>query len=1043
MNHPPPAATPSPSSAGGLARWCVENPAAAWLAVLAVMAWGVWSFRSLPQQEDPALPGRLARVVCVWPGASAEHVEDRVTRPLESGIQALSSMRDISSESRASVSVITIGQHPAPPAVIEQEWNRLRASLARIDLPDGCQPPQLMTEFGDVITLLLAVTGPATTGYQPLGEAARHLREELQALPEVGRVQLLGEVPDTLELSATPGDPKNRGISLLQAGAAVSALARPLPGAVLSDGASATRVHLEAGPSTEAGWRSLVVGATPEGTPVPLEAVFSVRRGDPTPLPFTADVIRRGPDGALARQRSVMVAVEMRAGQAISRFDREVRRVVQRVASRLPAGVSVTTVSDQPLSVRTRLERFGRCFLEAVAVILIVSLLLMEWRAAVVVALAIPLTLALTLGGMALAGIPLHQVSIAALIIALGMLVDDPVVAADGINREIAAGTPRTTAAWLGPWKLRQPIFFATLVNIFAFLPLLLLPGDKKSFIHALPVVVTLSLVASRLVSMTFVPLLGRHLLRGQAGLERNDRRRRFSSGLRDRLLELPLRPYRAALTASLRHPWPVLGVAYGLLAASLLLAPRLGRQFFPPADRNQFLIDITLPEGSSLEGTRGVCDDVLRLLAPHPPVAGGAIFTGGSGPRFYYNLTPRAPADHLAQFLVTTRHEDEVPALVSALRAAIDRDITGARCVVRRLEQGPPVEAPIQIRVTGPDRGALRQAADGITAALTHAGGYKVHDSLGNPVAETRVSLDPARARSAGVDPAAAAAAIQAAGPGLELARIHENGSTVPVRLRLVQADGQPFRTIDDLPVESADGPPVPLPTIATITAGSAFPALSRHGGRPSVSVNAHAPDDELPARVLERARPALEGLVLPPGCRLSYEGEARELVESRREMGVVMAVSLGLIALTLVIQFRSLTRSAVVLATVPLGLIGALVGLTLAQVPMGFMAMLAIVSLAGVIVSHILVLSDAVETALARGHAFRDALVAAGLSRLRPVLVTTFATAGALVPLALTGGALWQPLTAVHIAGLLVATALTLIVLPVWYGLVARPAR
>ena len=1042
MTRSPDASAAAPAT-GGLARWFVENPAAAWVVMLAVLAWGAVSFRALPQQEDPALPGRLARLVCIWPGASAAEIEERVTRPLEDRIQALDSMQDVGSESRASVSVITLGQRPAPPATIAQEWDRLRASLAQADLPDGCQPPRLMTEFGDVITLLLAVTGPQDAGYRPLANAAARLREELQSLPEVGRVQLIGDMPDTIELTAAPADLKSRGLSLRQAGESLTRLGRPLPGAVIGDAETSTPVRLEAGPATEADLRALVVGATPEGAPMRLDSVFSVRRGDPIPLPFTADVLRRPPEGLLARQRAIMVAVEMRAGQVIGRFDREVRDAVRRIAPQLPAGMAITTVSDQPLSVRTRLDRFGRCFAEAVAVILIVALLLMEWRAALIVAAAIPLTVALTLGGMAAAGIPLHQVSIAALIIALGMLVDDPVVAADGINREMAAGTPRAVAAWLGPWKLRRPIFFATLVNIFAFLPLLLLPGDKKSFIHALPVVVTLSLIASRIVSMTFVPLLGRHLLRGQPGFESGAARRRFPLGLVDGLLALLLRPYRAALATALRHPWPVLAVVYGLLAASLTLAPRLGRQFFPPAERSQFLVDIALPEGSSLARTRRVCDEVLRLLAPHPQITGGAVFMGGSGPRFYYNVTPKAPADHLAQFLLTTRREEDVPQLVLDLRAAIDREITEARCVVRRLEQGPPVEAPIQIRLTGPDRDALRPLADQVSSAVRHAGGYKVNDTLGAPIPGIRVTLDPTRAQRLGIDAATLAAAVQAAGPGLELFPLQEQVRPVPVRLRLVQPDGQPFTALDDLPLEAADGSLVPLNAVADVQGDTRFAALRRHGGRPAVTVEAHAPGGELPASVLDRARPALDRLALPPGCRLSYEGEARELVESRREMAVVMAVSLGLIALTLVVQFRSVARSVVVLATVPLGLIGALVGLTLWQVPMGFMAMLACVSLAGVIVSHILVLSDAVEEARAEGLGIRDALVSAGLSRLRPVLVTTLATAGGLAPLALTGGALWQPLTAVHITGLLVATVLTLIVLPVWYALVVRPAR
>jgi multidrug efflux pump subunit AcrB len=751
-------------------------------------------------------------------------------------------------------------------------------------------------------------------------------------------------------------------------------------------------------------------------------------------------VLQRRADGALVRQRSILVSVEMRTGERIGRFDRHVRAAVEQLGPRLPDGVEITTVSDQPRSVDLRLRRFGRCFLEAVGVILLVAVLLMEARAALIVALSIPLTVALTFAGMATAGIPLHQVSVAALIIALGMLVDDPVVAVDGINREMAAGTPRPIAAWLGPWNLRRPILFATLINIFAFLPLLLLPGDKKSFIHALPVVVSLSLVASRLVSMTFVPLLGRHLLRGQAGFDRTVNPRPLPLGLVDRALGWLLRPYRAALQWALRHPWPVLAVAYGLLAASLTLAPRLGSQFFPPAERSQCLIDLTLPDGSSLTQTRRVCDAVMRILEPHTEVVSGAVFIGGSAPRFYYNVTPKAPADHLAQFLLTTRNEEEVPPLVTTLRAAVEREITGARCVVRRLEQGPPVEAPIYIRFVGDDRNVLRGLTDQASAILQRAGAHTVADTLGSPIPALNIALDPTRAARHGLIPESLALALQAAGPGLEVGRLPGDTATIPVRLRLQSDEGAPFSSLEDLPLEGADGSLVPLSEVASVQTTRQFAARHRHGGRPSVAIEAHAQDGDLPAAVLARARPALDRLAIPDGYRLSYEGEARELTESRSEMATVMAVSLGLIALTLIVQFRSIAQSLVVLLTVPLGMIGALVGLTIAREPMGFMAMLAAVSLAGVIVSHIIVLSDAVEEARAGGLGVHDALISAGLSRLRPVLVTTLATAGGLVPLALTGGALWRPLAAVHIAGLLLATGLTLIVLPVWYSLVTR---
>ncbi len=624
------------------------------------------------------------------------------------------------------------------------------------------------------------------------------------------------------------------------------------------------------------------------------------------------------------------------------------------------------------------------------------------------------------------------------------MLVDDPVVASDGINRELAGGSPPGVAAWAGPWKLRRAILFATLINIFAFLPLVLLPGDKRYFIYALPVVVTLSLIASRIVSMTFIPLLGYYLLRGQRGFDQGGEVRRwFPFSLIDRTLVAALPVYRSTLEGALRRPWLAVFAAYALLGGSLALAPRLGRQFFPPAERSQLLIDLALPEAASLAQTRRVCDDVIRILQGYEEIVSGAVYMGGTAPRFYYNVTPKAPANNLAQCLLNTRREEEVPELVARLRVELDREIPGARCVVKRLEQGPPVDTPIQLRLTGPDLDTLRDLADQASAALRDAGAYKVHDDLGRRVRTLDLAIDENRASALGVAPASIAALVRAAFAGLKVTELREEGRLVPVFLRVRPEESDREEKIGNLAAESLSGTLVPLREFAQVKTWPEYATIGHFGQQRAVAVKSYSAVGELPSSVLERARLALDRIKLPSGYRLEYVGEAKELKQSRDEMAGVMAISLSLIALAMIIQFNSVMKSFVVMLTVPLGLIGALVGLTLFHAPLGFMAMLAVVSLAGVIVSHIIVLSDAIEEARSEGMELRAALIQAGLVRMRPVLVTVLATAGGLIPLAMTGGELWRPLTAVHICGLLVATVLTLFILPVLYYLFAARLR
>lgn len=642
---------------------------------------------------------------------------------------------------------------------------------------------------------------------------------------------------------------------------------------------------------------------------------------------YRVRTLHREADGPLKPSTSVLVAVEMKAGNIIRDFKTAVLAKID--SMKLPDGVRVITVSDQPAATAHRIGEFLRCFIEAVIVVVLVALLLMDWRTALVVAVAIPLTIAMTLGGMAALDVPLQQISIAALIISLGMLVDDPVVASDGINRELAEGQPRRIAAWLGPFKLRRAIFFGTVINIVAFLPLALLPGDMGAFIISLPIVITLALVSSRIVSMTFIPLLGYYILKGQKGFD-------AAGGSHPVHRLVPF--YKSALQFALRKPLLVVVGAFGLLAASTALIPFFGKQFFPAAERNQLLVDIQLPEGSAIEQTMAVTARVSDFLQKEDAIQSAVVVSGGGTPMFYYNVLPRQSAANVAQVLVNTRKSEDVPALIVHLREVFDREIQGALCLVKQIEQGPALETPIQIEISGED---LEAKTAQVTAALQEAGAYKVHDDSG------------------------------------VIARINQQ------------------RT---------------------------------------VTVKALAPFGELASRILAKAREHF------PKEGIAFGGEERELTNSQREMERVLKISLALIALAMVIQFRSVMKSLVVMLTVPLGLIGAFIGLATTHASFGFMALIGIVSLAGVIVSHIIVLSDFIEEERASGVELEKALMHAALVRLRAVLATVFATVCGLIPLALTGGELWRPLTAVHIFGLLFATVLTLLVLPVLYLLFAR---
>ncbi len=1153
---------------GGLAQFCVEHREVSWLALIAVLVCGGLAYTKLGQQEDPTIPQRTAMLVTVFPGATASKVEELVSKPIERKISELKSIEEIKTTSRPGISTMTIKQLPASTATIDQEWDKVRAKMQEVQLPEGTRTPWLNTDFGNTITLLFGLVSPPITdpecvaranllrdgladlrrgapstnhaavaaflpsmdansievlrgrfetavraaglakevrttqghsflladletsagradlerfiagftrtfmgtdrelyhpdftrpillmgdedplpqirasapprySYRDLELLARDFEDDLKQVQSVGKVTKVAIVQETVYLLFSDANLAGYGLTPEMVMSSISAHNAVIPGGTMRTEGRNFPVQLSGEYKTEKDMLPTVVGMGKGGAPVYLRDVFDVRRMFESPIPYKVDVVgRTGKDGSLDTRRAVMVAVEMRDGEIIRYFNRDVTKVAEAMKARMPEGLEFRVLSDQPTAVEHRIHHFVRCFVEAVVIVIIVGLFLMDWRSALVLATAVPLTVAMTLVGMQMLHIPLQQISIAALIIALGMLVDVPVVASDGINRELHLGEPRLRAAWLGPLHLRHPMVFGTLINIFAFLPLLLLSGDKGEFMKSLPTVVTLALAAAFLVSVTFTPLVSFYVLRGQKGFdEGGEVRSFFLFRYVDQGLAAVLPYYRAALRGALRRPWLVLGVGYSVLGLSCLLVPLLGDQFFPPAERNQLLVDIGSPSTDSLSSIRATVDQAVELIKRHEEVVSAAVFTGGTAPRFYYNVEPKEPANYLAQILINTRRNDDVAGLLVKLREELDHSVPGVRCVVKQLEQGPPVKEPIQIRLSGDNLDKLRQLADLTAAELRAAGGYHVFDDLGLRMPNIEIAIDQDRANSLGLNNQQIGAVAQSAFTGLKLSELREGDRLIPILARGRIEERSEAEKIRGLYAPTPDGKAVPFESFSTIKVQPEFVTIPHYNQLRTVTVKAYAPFGELPSQILDRARPGLAKIKLEPGYQMRFAGEDEELRKNRAEMTLVMEMSLALICMTMVLQFKSVIKSMVVMLTVPLGLIGALLGLWVTGSPLGFMALLAMVSLAGVMVSHIIVLSDFIEHARAQGLPLEEALVQAGLARLRPVLVTVLATVGGLIPLFLTGGALWHPLTAVHIFGLLLATVMTLVMLPTLY--------
>lgn len=902
--------------------------------------------------------------------------------------------------------------------------------------PDFTKPILLMG--GEDPLPQIRASAPPRYSYRTLELLARDFEDELKQVQSVGKVTKVAIVNEAVYLLYSDANLAGYGLTPETVMGSINARNAVIPGGTMRTEGRNFPVQLSGEYKTEKDMLGTMVGMSRAGAPVYLRDTFEVRRMYESPIPYKVDVLgRTGEKGPLDTRRAVMVAIEMRDGKIIRHFNEDVKKVVETMKTRTPEGLEFRVLSDQPTAVEHRIHHFMRCFMEAVIIVIVVALFLMDWRSALVLATAIPVGVAMTFIGMQMLGIPLQQISIAALIIALGLLVDVPVVASDGINRELYLGHSRSRAAWLGPLHLRHPMVFGTLTCVFSFLPLLMLYGDKGEFMKSMPTVVTLALLSALLVSNTFLPLISYYVLRGQKGFdEGGEVRSFFLFRYVDKALMALLPIYRGALQGSLKRPYLVLGIAYTVLAlVCALVFPRLGSQFFPPAERNQLLVDIEAPASDSLISTRAAVDQAVELIKKHEEVASAAVFTGGTAPRFYYNVEPKAPANYLAQIIINTRDAHEVDGLIVKLRRELDSSVPGVRCVVKPLEQGPPVNEPIQIRVSGENLDKLRVLADKVGAELRAAGGYHVFDDLGLRMPNIQIEIDQDRANSLGLNNKQVGNAALASFSGLQVTELREGDRLIPVLIRGRIEDRSEVEKLRGLYVPTPDGKNIPFESFAKVKIQPEFVRIPHYNQLRTVTVKAYAPFGELPSQILNRARPGLAKIQLEPGYALKFAGEDEELSKSKAEMMVVLLVCVALIIITLVLQFRSVIKAAVVMLTAPLVLIASIIGLYVTNSPFGFMAMLAVISLIGVLVCNMIVLSEQIEHTREQGLPLEEALIKAGLSRLRPVLMTVLAVSGGLLPLFYGGGALWHPLTAVHIFGLIFVPCLTLVMLPTLY--------
>jgi multidrug efflux pump subunit AcrB len=793
----------------------------------------------------------------------------------------------------------------------------------------------------------------------------------------------------------------------------------------------------------------VLVTVSPTGSPVYLREMAEISRGYESPPRYLNFYTHQDAQGQWQRSRAITLSVQMRPGEQIARFGEAVDEALASLKHILPDDLILARTSDQPLQVEENIALFTRSLIEAIFLVILVALIgFREWRSALLVALSIPLTLAMTFGMMHMLGVDLQQVSIASLILALGLLVDDPVVASDAIKREMAGGRPISVAAWLGPSKLAEAILYATITNIVAYLPLLLVEGSTGAFIWSLPVVITCSLVASRIVSMTFIPFLAAYLLRPGRRREPTiaEMRQRGFAGLY----------YKVGVWA-LEHRWLTLAASLLFLLAGGLFLVQLRTEFFPKDLSYLSYLNVWLPEDAPLSATNEAttrAEAVIREVTEaygreHPEKDGKpkqvlhsiTTFAGGGGPRFWFSVAPEHRQLNYAQVIIQMNDKRDTSKLVAPLQDALSAKVPGARIDVRQLETSRAIDAPVEVRISGQDIGELRALAEevkGIFRAIPEAD--RVRDDWGAEsfVANLRVEQD--RANLAGLSNVDVAASSAVGISGFEVTSLREGDQQIPIVARLRVDERARLSDIQNLYVYALQSPAkAPLRQVSEVDYQLQSEKIRRRNQFRTITVACFPVPGALPSQVFNAARARLEQFEqsLPPGYKMSHGGEREQRLKGFRDLSVVMAVSVLAIFLALVVQFKHAIKPLLVFSAIPFGMVGAFAALAIMGAPFGFIAFLGIASLIGVIVSHVIVLFDFVEEKREEGEPLREALLDAGIARLRPVMITVGATIFGLVPLAMNGGPLWEALCYAQIGGLLLANYVTKLLVPALYAI------
>mgnify|MGYP001468152978 CR=1 FL=1 len=995
-----------------LSQWALDHKSFVVYLMLAIAIAGFLDYRKLGREEDPPFTIKTMVVKTVWPGATTLEMLQQVTDRIEKKLEELPRLDYLRSYTKPGESVVMVNLKDTTPASeVPDLWYQVRKKVGDIrqTLPSGVQGPFYNDEFGDTYSVIYALTADGFS-QRELRDWAEHVREHLLGVPDVAKIDLVGTQDEKIYLEFSTQQMAAMGLDTAQIVATLQAQNAVLPSGTVDAGPEKIAIRVSGQFTSEASIEAVNFRAN--GRFVRLSDIARVRRTyvDPPQPMFRYN-----------GQPAIGVAVSMtKNGDALA-LGENVKRQLETVRADLPVGIEPHLVADQPHVVEEAVGEFTKTLMEAIAIVLAVSFLSLGWRPGIVVAIAIPLVLAITFVCMNLFNISLQRISLGALIIGLGLLVDDAMIAVEMMIKKLEEGADKISAATFAYTSTAFPMLTGTLVTIAGFVPVGFAQSSAGEYCFTLFAVVGIALTASWFVAVLFTPLTGVFILPDKFKSHAHEPSRWA-------------RAFRSLLERALHLKWMVIGASVGLFLLAVIGMQFVQQQFFPASDRPEILVNLTLPQGSSINATRQVVDELEKTLKADPDVDHWSFYVGSGAIRFYLPLDQQLANDFFAQAVVVTKGFKVRPAVQKRLVAALEKpEFEQVLARVSPLELGPPVGWPLKFRVSGPDPEQVRAAAHAFAAMLGKSPYAQIINFDWNePAKPVRVEVDQDRARTLGISSQALSQTINAVLSGTTITQVRDGIYLIDVIGRAVPEERARLETLRNLTIATASGRAVPLVQIAKLSYGLEPPLIWRRQRQPTITVQADTTPGIEAATVVKSLQPEIAAFraKLPPGYDVAAGGTVEDSAKAQGSIFAVFPLMLFIMITILMVQLQSFQRLFLVLATAPLALIGVAGSLLVSGTPMGFVAILGVISLIGMVIRNSVILIDQIDTEISHGMDPWEAVIVATGHRLRPILLTAAAAILGMVPIAPT--VFWGPMAYAVMGGLVVATLLTLVFLP-----------